>query len=49
MSADRVVDASLGYFINPLFSVLLGVLFLHERLRPGQWLSIAVAAGACSG
>ncbi|MGO4279102.1 chloramphenicol-sensitive protein RarD [Cupriavidus sp. OV038] len=45
VSADRVVDASLGYFINPLFSVLLGVLFLHERLRPGQWLSIAVAAG----
>jgi len=44
VSANRVVDASLGYFINPLFSVLLGVLFLHERLRPGQWLSIAVAA-----
>ncbi|WP_454765411.1 EamA family transporter RarD [Cupriavidus campinensis] len=44
VSADRVVDASLGYFINPLFSVLLGVLFLHERLRPGQWLSIAIAA-----
>jgi EamA domain-containing membrane protein RarD len=34
VSADRVVDASLGYFINPLFSVLLGVLLLHERLRP---------------
>jgi len=44
VSADRVVDASLGYFINPLFSVLLGVLLLHERLRPGQWLSIAIAA-----
>jgi chloramphenicol-sensitive protein RarD len=44
VSTDRVVDASLGYFINPLFSVLLGVVFLHERLRPGQWLSIAVAA-----
>lgn len=43
VSANRVVDASLGYFINPLFSVLLGVVFLHERLRPGQWLSIAVA------
>ncbi|MCY1220046.1 Protein RarD [compost metagenome] len=44
MSANRVVDASLGYFINPLFSVLLGVVFLHERLRLVQWLSIAVAA-----
>ncbi|WP_432258710.1 EamA family transporter RarD [Cupriavidus sp. TMH.W2] len=44
VSANRVVDASLGYFINPLFSVLLGVVFLHERLRPLQWLSIAVAA-----
>jgi len=44
VSADRVVDASLGYFINPLFSVLLGVLILHERLRRGQWLSIAIAA-----
>ncbi|QEZ48282.1 EamA family transporter RarD [Cupriavidus oxalaticus] len=44
VSANRVVDASLGYFINPLFSVLLGVVFLHERLRPVQWLSIAVAA-----
>lgn len=44
VSANRVVDASLGYFINPLFSVLLGVVFLHERLRRLQWLSIAVAA-----
>jgi chloramphenicol-sensitive protein RarD len=45
VSAGRVVDASLGYFINPLFSVLLGVVFLHERLRPGQWVSLALAAG----
>lgn len=44
VGAGRVVDASLGYFINPLVSVLLGVLFLHERLRPGQWASIALAA-----
>lgn len=44
VSTHRVVDASLGYFINPLFNVLMGVLFLHERLRPGQWLSIAIAA-----
>ncbi|MEM5276493.1 EamA family transporter RarD [Cupriavidus taiwanensis] len=44
VSANRVIDASLGYFINPLFSVLLGVVFLHERLRRMQWLAIAVAA-----
>ncbi|WP_028455309.1 EamA family transporter RarD [Chitinilyticum litopenaei] len=42
--AGRVVDASLGYFINPLVSVLLGVIILHERLRRGQWLAIALAA-----
>lgn len=40
----RVVDASLGYFINPLVSVLLGSMLLHERLRPGQWASVALAA-----
>ncbi|MGY8526475.1 EamA family transporter RarD [Paracidovorax citrulli] len=44
VSAGRVVDASLGYFINPLLSVLLGVVFLHERLRAGQWVAIGLAA-----
>lgn len=38
-----IVEASLGYFINPLFSVLLGVLFLKERLRMGQVLAILLA------
>ena len=33
----RVVEVSLGYFINPLVTVLLGVLVLGERLRPWQW------------
>ncbi len=42
---DRVVDASLGYFINPLVSVLLGFMLLGERMRAGQWLAIALAAG----
>jgi chloramphenicol-sensitive protein RarD len=37
------VEASLGYFINPLVNVLLGFLFLHERLRLGQWVAIAIA------
>ncbi len=39
-----VVETSLGYYINPLFSVLLGVIIFHERLRPVQWLPIALAA-----
>jgi chloramphenicol-sensitive protein RarD len=40
----RVVDASLGYFINPLFSVVLAVVVLKERLRALQWAAVAVAA-----
>ena len=40
----RVIDASLGYFINPLVSVLLGCLLLQEKLRPGQWSAVALAA-----
>lgn len=44
----RVVDASLGYFINPLLSVVLGVVVLKERLRAAQWAAVAVAAlGVC--
>jgi chloramphenicol-sensitive protein RarD len=44
VNSGRIVDASLGYFINPLVSVLLGVVFLREQLRPGQWAAIALAA-----
>ncbi|MQA38444.1 EamA family transporter RarD [Rugamonas aquatica] len=40
----HVIDASLGYFINPLINVLLGLLVLKEKLRRGQWLAIGVAA-----
>ena len=40
----RVLETSLGYFINPLFSVLLGVLFLRERLRPAQQAAVFLAA-----
>ncbi len=39
-----IVETSLGYFINPLLSVLLGVVFLRERLRLAQWLPISLAA-----
>lgn len=42
VQSDRVVEVSLGYFINPLFTVLLGVLFLRERLRPLQWVAMGV-------
>jgi chloramphenicol-sensitive protein RarD len=44
VNAGYIVEASLGYFINPLFSVLLGVVFLRERLRPLQWLPVGLAA-----
>lgn len=40
----HVVDASLGYFINPLVNVMFGFFLLHERLRPAQWASIGLAA-----
>ena len=41
---DRMVEASLGYYINPLVNVLLGLVVLRERLRPLQWLAVAMAA-----
>jgi chloramphenicol-sensitive protein RarD len=44
VNANYVVETSLGYFITPLISVLLGVVFLRERLRPWQWLPIGLAA-----
>ncbi|WP_349656238.1 EamA family transporter RarD [Xanthomonas sp. 10-10] len=44
INAGHVIEASLGYFINPLLSVLLGVLVLKERLRGIQWLAVACAA-----
>jgi chloramphenicol-sensitive protein RarD len=44
VNAGQVVQTSLGYFINPLLSVALGVLFLQERLRPAQWLPVCLAS-----
>ena len=41
---DRVLETSLGYFINPLVNIALGVAFLGERLRWMQWLAVALAA-----
>lgn len=38
-----VVETSLGYFINPILNVVLGVLFFHEKLHPVQWLAVSIA------
>ncbi|WP_162063597.1 EamA family transporter RarD [Vibrio taketomensis] len=45
VNANHMLDASLGYYINPLINVLLGMLFLGERLRALQWVAVALAAG----
>ncbi len=44
VNSGFVVETSLGYFINPLISVVLGVVFLGERMRTGQWIAVGVAA-----
>jgi len=44
VNSGFIVETSLGYFINPLLSVLLGVVFLRERLRPVQWIPVGLAA-----
>jgi chloramphenicol-sensitive protein RarD len=44
VNAGYIVETSLGYFINPLLSVLLGVIILHERLRRMQWIAVGLAA-----
>ena len=43
IQTDHLLDASLGYFINPLISVALGMVVLRERLRPLQWWAIGFA------
>jgi chloramphenicol-sensitive protein RarD len=44
VSVEQIVQTSLGYFINPLLSVVLGVVFFRERLRHLQWLSVLLAS-----
>lgn len=46
VNRHQVVETSLGYFINPLVTVLFGVLILRERLRPVQWAAVAVGGAA---
>lgn len=43
VNSGQIVETSLGYFINPLLSVALGVIILRERLRPLQWIPIGLA------
>jgi len=45
-TTGNTLEASLGYFINPLVAVLLGVLVLHERMRPLQWAAVGVGLAA---
>ncbi|MER6028650.1 EamA family transporter RarD [Streptomyces sp. NPDC001851] len=46
VNSGHVVEASLGYFINPLVTIALGVLLLKERLRPVQWAAVATGVAA---
>ncbi len=46
VNTNQVVETSLGYFINPLVTILLGVLVMGERLRRTQWLGLAIAFAA---
>ncbi|MBI4941447.1 MAG: EamA family transporter RarD [Actinobacteria bacterium] len=46
VNSGHVVEASLGYFINPLVTVLLGVVVLKERLRPAQWVAVGLGTVA---
>jgi len=43
VATRQVLQASLGYFINPLLSIALGMIFLRERLRPWQWVAVLIA------
>lgn len=44
INSNHMLDASLGYYINPLINVLLGMIFLGERLRKLQWFAVVLAA-----
>jgi chloramphenicol-sensitive protein RarD len=44
VATHQLLQASLGYFINPLLSIALGMIFLRERLRGAQWVAVAIAA-----
>ncbi len=43
VNSGYIIESSLGYFINPLITIILGMLFLRERLRRGQWIAVGFA------
>lgn len=47
VNTGRTSQASLGYFLNPLVTIALGVVVLREKLRPLQWIAVAIGAVAC--
>lgn len=46
VNAGHVIETSLGYFLNPLVTIVFGVVILNERLRPVQWLAVGIGAAA---
>lgn len=44
IGAEQTVEAALGYYINPLFSIVMGAVLLGERLSPAQWVAVLLAA-----
>ena len=44
VNSQKVVETSLGYYIGPLFNILIGMVFFNETLRKGQWLAVAAAS-----
>ncbi|MFR9756583.1 EamA family transporter RarD [Streptomyces sp. TR06-5] len=46
VSEEKLLEASLGYFINPLVSIAFGIVLLRERLRPAQWVAVGIGAAA---
>ncbi|POM25501.1 EamA-like transporter family protein [Actinomadura rubteroloni] len=46
VNSGHTIEAALGYFINPLISVMFGVVIFRERLRPAQWTAVVLGAGA---
>ena len=49
VGTGHVIDASFGYFINPLVNIVLGFVLLKERLRPTQWIAVFIAGLGCCG
>lgn len=47
VTSGHVTEAALGYFLNPLVTVMLGVLVLSEKLRPAQWVAVGIGVIAC--